>query len=262
MDTAPVADSENEVAGLYQDTTVAEAYVGQRFQWSWNRMLHDFQVSIVDRWLASYGTDVVLELAPGPARIAVDLKNVTRGVMVDRSPQMLEVASRRLGESGKLADWTIREGNAFELVDSTRERFKLAYTFRFIRHFKLPDRLRIYQSIRSILLDDGILIFDVVGKKMRDRIDSQLTPAEVERIKGRLSVYDVSYLPSEFCDEMTDHGFEVVEMKPIVAHYFWQSKLSHRFDKKLPGFAKRLVRAAEKIPSKQPLEWVAVCRKS
>ena len=257
-----VVATEGDVADLYKDEAVAEEYVSQRFQWSWNRLLHKHQVSVVDKTIRHHNVALVLEVAPGPARLAVDLENVQRGVMVDFSAEMLQVASRRLEEAGKLSAWTVREANAFNLLEHTKERFQLVFSFRFIRHFKLPDRARIYQSIHSTLDEGGHLIFDVVGKRMRNRIESRITPDQISQMKGRLSVYDVRYEEGEFRSEMADHGFEVVSMKPVVKHYFWQTMLSHRLDHRLPRLAQCLVNAVESLPSSRPLEWIAVCKKA
>ncbi len=255
MDNTRVADTENTVGELYKDASVAQRYVSQRFQQSWSRLLHSTQVGVIEQYLCTENSDSVLEIAPGPARIAVNLTGVKRGVMVDYSPQMLDVASTQLEESGKSRFWTVKHGNAFKLQELS-ESFDFVYTFRFIRHFRVTDRTRIYESLKSVIKDGGLLVLDVVGRKMRDRLD-----ARSKREEGGLGVYDVTYTPDEFCREMVENGFEVISMKPVVAHFVWQQTISHRLDRRLPRLSKSLVRILERIPTRAPLEWVATCRK-
>ncbi len=255
MDDTHIADTENTVGELYRDSAVAQGYVAQRFRWSWSRLLHNTQVGVVERHLCHENDDSVLEIAPGPARIAVDLMGVKRGVMVDYSPQMLEVASQRLEEFGKRQFWTVRDGNAFDLQELS-EMFRFVYAFRLIRHFREPDRIRIYQSVRSALEDGGLFVLDVVGKKMRSQLDLQR-----KRSEGSLDVYDVSYTESDFRSEMNNNGFDVIAMRPIVRHFPLQRMISHRLDRRMPFLSKSIVGALERMPSRAPLEWIAVCRK-
>ena len=96
---------------------------------------------------------------------------------------------------------------------------------------------------------------------MRDRIETRLLGRAQAENDTRLKVFDATFTEEAFRGEMKDHGFEVVTMKPIIKHYFWQAKLSHRLANRAPRLANWAVRLAEWLPSKQPLEWIATCRK-
>src|SRR5213594_1107015 len=84
------------VAALYQDVEVAESYIQKRFSHSWSRLLHQKQVAEVNRVLQSWQPASVLEIAPGPARIAADLRGIRWGLMLDSSAEMLALAKQRL----------------------------------------------------------------------------------------------------------------------------------------------------------------------
>jgi hypothetical protein len=76
-----------------------------------------------------------------------------------------------------------------------------------------------------------------------------------------LSVYDATYTPESFRAEMLQHGFEVEGLHPVLNHFGVQSWLSYKGDDVAPAVVDALVRGLELVPSSEPLEWVAVCKK-
>lgn len=250
------ARKEQTVAALYKDTEVAETYIQKRFSCSWSRLLHQKQVKEVNRVLASLQPDDVLELAPGPARVATELKGISRGLMLDQSEEMLAVAKRRLEAAGLTEIWEVQLGNAFELRRLQRQ-FDFLYTFRFIRHFQEDERGRLYKAISSCLRPKGLLMFDVVNEVTRSKIDAQQSKRE-----GALNVYDATYTPKELYREIQDYGFSVVRLTPVLAHFALQSWISYRCSRYFGAISDVLVDLLETIPTSQPLEWIALCRKT
>ncbi len=250
------ADKEESVSVLYQDTAVASSYIKQRFEFTWSELLHRTQVDVVNRCIASLAPQKVLEVAPGPARLTTDINGVSAGTLVEYSEQMLEVARQRLAEVGKEGNWTLLHGNAFEL-SQYGDGFDLLYTFRFIRHFDVEDRARLYRQMSEVMAPGGTLIFDVVGRAVRDALDAQAGKKPDEN----LDVYDARYSLGEFSGEMDEFDFDVVEMRPVLKHFGLQSNISYKLDRRIRGLAKALIGGLELLPSSAPLEWVAVCRK-
>ena len=91
MEKNKLVSNEETVSALYKDTDVAQSYIDQRFSFSWNRLLHDRQVSEINNVIRDYAPSTILEVAPGPVRIATDLVGVKKGVMVEYSKEMIEV---------------------------------------------------------------------------------------------------------------------------------------------------------------------------
>jgi hypothetical protein len=60
---------------------------------------------------------------------------------------------------------------------------------------------------------------------------------------------------------MLQHGFEVEGLHPVLNHFGVQSWLSYKGDDVAPAVVDALVRGLELVPSSEPLEWVAVCKK-
>ena len=54
------------------------------------------------------------------------------------------------------------QADAFQLPFKTP--FDLVYSFRLIRHFERPDRLRLYRQIAAVLRPGGRLVFDAVNE--------------------------------------------------------------------------------------------------
>lgn len=251
------AQEETSVKTLYEDVYVAEGYIKQRFGHAWGKLLHSKQVAAVNRVIEEAQTKNILEIAPGPARLATELKGVRHGLMIDNSAAMLTVAQHRLEAAGIAHLWQLQKGNAFEL-EKIGQKFSFVFTFRFIRHFRQDERGRLYSSIGHCLEPRGLLLFDVVNKTIRQQIDLE-NPV---RPKDELNVFDETYSSESFADEMRKYGFRVLRCMPILNHFFLQSWISHRLGYRLPGFSSALVRSLEVIPSREPLEWIALCQKT
>lgn len=260
MSTQEKADQEarheSSVRTLYQDTKVAEKYIQDRFTWSWSRLLHDLQVRILNATIRAHGVKSALEVAPGPARLTTEVEGLERGVAVEASAEMLEVARRRIREKNLESRWDLREGNAFDL-SSVEESFDLVYTFRFIRHFALEERRRLYREIIDRLRPSGLLVFDVVNRPVTERLRVKYGSGDGDS----LPVYDALYTESEFRAEMDASGFEVVSMHPVLRHFELQAAISYRGDTRIRPLSNLLVRSLELIPGARPLEWVVVTRR-
>lgn len=250
------AHEERSVAALYQSEDVVATYIQKRFGHAWGRLLHQKQVAEVSRVLKVYQPQSILEIAPGPARIAVDLLGVRDGVLLDSSQEMLTHARQRLAAVGLATAWEIRHGNAFELSQLQRQ-FNFLYTFRFIRHFQREERARLYQNIAACLALEGLFMLDVVNKTVRKNLDARypIKPS------GELDIYDETYTPETFRQEMHTYGFHVLRFVPVLAHFIQQSWVSSRLDHRCAVVSNMLLRMLEQLPSSQPLEWIALCQK-
>lgn len=255
-DHPPSARDEESVGALYENREVAEAYMSRRFAHAWGQLLHKKQLAEINRVIQETNPEDILEIAPGPARLAMELRGVRRGLMVDHSAAMLAVAQRRLKEAGLADLWKAERGNAFELEKLGRQ-FDVVFTFRFIRHFRLEERARLYRALASCLLSGGLLMFDVVNKTLRDKLDA----AAPDKTEGELNVYDETYSPEGFRQEMAAHGFEVLRLSPVINHFVLQNWFSYRLGYRLPRLSSTLVDSLEQVPSRQPLEWIALCGK-
>lgn len=250
-----LASNEKAVSALYQNSTVADKYIQARFVLAWQQLLHKRQVQSLQRSLQLFNSDNILEIAPGPARLTTELTGIRKGTMLEYSLDMINVAKVRLQERDLLNVWTIVHGNAFESKDCPGP-FDFIYTFRFIRHFDKEHRVRLYTAIHSRLRPRGILMFDVVNStyNMQDK-PSTNTKSDA------LPVFDAGYTPEKFRDEMNAVGFEVLDMHPVIHHFRIQSWISSKFYDLAPASSRRIVQIIETIPSRSPLEWIAVCRK-
>ena len=100
-------------------------------------------------------------------------------------------------------------------------------------------------------------MFDVVNKVIRQKLDAQ----RGTKPSKELDVYDVTYSAEEFLHEMRNHGFTVLSLKPVIRNFELQSRISYSPNRHISPWADRLVRLLEYVPSSNPLEWIALCRK-
>jgi ubiquinone/menaquinone biosynthesis C-methylase UbiE len=253
-----IVDNEQSVGELYSQVRVAREYIEKRNRFSWQKVLHARQVSAINHAIALFRPTRVLEVAPGPARLAVDLEGVKNGIMVENSREMILIAESRLRSHGLARVWRLVQGNAFELdkVMGNQE-VEFAFTFRFIRHFNKEDRRRLYRLIRGRLSSGGVLMFDVVSERMRRRLDI----SDDGRQSDEPVVYDEVFTERGIRVEMAENGFEVVSLEPVLRNFRLQSLISHKMDDLIPRVSLTAVRILERVPTTTPLEWVAVCRK-
>jgi hypothetical protein len=123
------ANSESSVASLYNNEAVATTYIQNRFSSAWGKILHASQVRQINDAIRDYQPHTILEIAPGPARIAVDLKGVRHGLMIEYSVEMLKFAKYHLSSSAGLDSlWEIHQHNAFDL-ESLHLQCHLLYSF-------------------------------------------------------------------------------------------------------------------------------------
>ena len=253
-----VADAQKSIAEIYEDKTVARTYLDKRQQFSSQRILHGAQVVAVNTVILRYRPKLVLELAPGPARLSAELRGLEHGVMIENSKEMLAIAQTRLERAGCANKWQMINGDAFQmgaLVPAGA--FDFAYSFRFIRHFRDSDRERLYGGLYNCLSPSGLLMIDVVNAPVRARLDRRrAVPASEE-----LRIHDACYSKRTFAEEMAKSGFEVLSLTPVLKHFWIQSFLSYKLDDIIPGMIERTVRAIERIPTWDPLEWISLCRK-
>ena len=255
----PLADEQRSVAAIYEDGAIAGSYLDKRMHFSWQRLLHHKQVALLNRVLAQAAPASLLEVAPGPARLAVELIQPVRGTMVENSEEMIAIARKRLAGAGLADQWKVLQGDAFNLAAYvTPESFDFAYTFRFLRHFRNPEREQLYANLRQTLKPGGLLAFDVVGEVVFKQVEAR----NPQRNAAEIPIYDVTYTAQSFSEEMQRNGFEVVGLHPILKQFTLQSLLSYKLDDVIGPVIPPLLRMLEVVPSGAPLEWLAVCRKS
>src|SRR3954471_8039012 len=86
------------IRDAYRDDAVARHYIDQRFREPLGALLHDRQRRALQEAVGAVRPRHVLEIAPGPARLTVDVAPlVAHGTVIDASAQMLAVARARLG---------------------------------------------------------------------------------------------------------------------------------------------------------------------
>jgi SAM-dependent methyltransferase len=253
-----IADDRPSVAAIYEEPSIAEGYLDKRMQFAWQRLLHRKQVGLLNAVIRQSRPEHVLEVAPGPARLSVELEGVRRGIMVENSQEMLNIAGRRLRESSLADIWETRKGDAFALGQAIEPAtMQLAFTFRFLRHFHTAERERLYAQLRHCLAPRGLLVFDVVGAELLRRIEARMP----QRPAGEIPIYDVSYTLPEFEAEMRRNGFALKKAVPVLRQFSIQSHLSYAHAHRAQGMIDAAVRLLELVPSSAPLEWVAVCEK-
>lgn len=244
-------DRPSELKTYYQDRGVVDAYMERRTAQPLNGVLHRRQVSFLNRTFAERSPQMVLEIACGPGRLTAAMQGLRFGIAVDASPAMLETAQRRV--NGNPTRWGFLRTDAFVLPFRS-ESFDAVYTLRFVRHFQLGDRQRLYREIRRVLRPGGVFIVDALNREVS-------YPHRVKRGLDRYPIYDVLYRRDELEGELRAAGFRIAALEGIIRHFAVQRALNRLRRFKLSRLAQAVIASLERLPGNNPSTWMLLCEK-
>jgi ubiquinone/menaquinone biosynthesis C-methylase UbiE len=244
-------DQRADLQRYYQDRGVVDTYMQRRTGQPLNGVLHRSQVRFINRVLATREPRAVLEIACGPGRLTAEMHGVQLGVAVDASPAMLETAKRR--QNGTSSRWSFLRTDAFVLPFRS-EAFDAVYTLRFLRHFQLPDRQRLYDEIHRVLRPGGLLVLDALNRDVS-------LPHRMERGIEKYHIYDVLYGRAEIQTELQAAGFRIAAVQSIIKHPHLQRRLNRLRRIKLDRIASVLIGSLEHIPGSNPTGWMLLCER-
>lgn len=245
-------EGKDELQKAYQDEGVARDYVQQRFEAPLGALLHARQTAVVRGVIAKLKVGRAAEIAPGPARVTVDVApDLAQLTLMDASIQMLQEARRRLTARGLASKARFVQADAFNLP--VKSQFDLIYSFRLIRHFERPDRLRLYSEIRALLAPGGRLVFDAVNRKVS-------APLRAVAAAGEYQHYDALLTEDEIRGELQEAGLEVESMVAIQHNYPWLLKSQTLVAPRSRHLARWMMELIDRLGG-DPLEWVVVCRR-
>ena len=235
----------------YKNASTARKYISKRFMKPLGRVQHGVQASTINELIRKFNIKKILEIACGPARLTSDVAGFKKGIAIDASDKMLEIARCRVN---KKRNWQFVQADAFN--PGLKETFELIYSFRFVRHFKFHDRIKLYKVFNKHLEASGTVVFDAV------HYDKIPLVRNLEN-RGQRLIYDkIYYDPNQLKNEVKLAGFEIVELKGIVNHFYLQAAISRISNKlRLDQAGIRLIQLLERIALGQPLEWIVICRK-
>ena len=238
--------SPRDIQAAYRGSATASGYVEGRFASELMRLMHDKQVAAVNRAMKLHRPLRSLEIAPGPGRITREV--ITSGSLtcLEFNDGMIEVGRP---ECSPHVTWV--QGDAFALP--FQEEFELAYTFRFVRHFKIDDRARLYAQVRKVLRPGGVLLFDVVNEK----VSAPLRKSSPEEYP----VYDEIYANIDaVARELKAHGLLLVSALPVLRCFSLQRSVQLLVGPRWRRLCRSLIRGMEWWPG-GPLEWIVECRR-
>lgn len=241
------------IRDAYSDHEVAVQYVDRRFKDPIGEVLHAAQARFLLDVMRAARPKRVLEIAPGPARLSVEMAAVFDGrmVLVDSSAAMLNEGRRRLAHFTRRR-WDFVRGDAFALP--VHGPFDLVYSFRLVRHFQDEDRQRLYEQVASALDRGGLFVFDAVNRAVAERVRARGSAEQYP-------IYDALLAPAQLQEELDRAGFDLVSLRGVQKRYAILYKLQVLVAPRSRRLALAAMRGLERCPGGQPLEWVVLCRK-
>jgi SAM-dependent methyltransferase len=248
-----VIQGRTELQHAYRDEGTVRQYVETRFRTPLGGLLHARQVSHLRALIEQHRIREAGEIAPGPARLTVDLaSSLYRVTLLDASFQMLSEARRRLSERGFGRVVRMVQADAFQLPLAGQ--FELVYSFRLIRHFERADRVRLYQQIARILRPGGRLVFDAVNEVMSAPLRAKAEPGEFVH-------YDALLRPAELKQELQEAGFVLESLTGVQHRYSLLMACQIYLAPRSGALARALMEVIDRIGGGEPLEWIVVCRR-
>jgi ubiquinone/menaquinone biosynthesis C-methylase UbiE len=142
-------------------------------------------------------------------------------------------------------------GNGFQLPFA--QVFDLVYSFRFVRHFHRKDRERLYAEIRRVLKPGGSFVMDAVNEHVSGPLR--------EGNSDDYPIYDKLYRPDELHSELTEAGLVPLQMHAVQKRYGWQFRSQVLLGPRVNWLNRLVIRALERLPGRDGLEWVVTCRR-
>src|SRR5262245_6306968 len=240
------------IRNAYRDERVAREYVDARFVEPLGALLHARQVEAVCQAIERRNVRRVLEIAPGPGRLTVDVMPAVQrqgavAVLVEASAPMLAEAHLRLGDPGCCR---LLQGDAFNLPLAPV--FDLVYVFRLIRHFQAAERGAIYRQIAKVLKPGGTLIFDAVNETVSAPLRAN-APGEYKH-------YDALTRPDIIQRELADAGLELVSLQGVQHRYSALARLQTLVAPRSRVLARAAMEVTDRLAGGAPLEWIVTCR--
>ena len=239
--------SKSGLAEFYDDPHVVETYLVRKAQ-PLGSVLHDRQVAYLNGVIAQLAPTRMLELAPGPARLSAELRQVPVAVGMDFSPRMLVEARRRTRERGLV--WNLVRGDGFALPFASAQ-FDLVFSVRFVRRFEPEPRRRLYAEIRRVLRPGGHLVLDA---------QNRLVAGPHREGRTGYHVYDELWRREELVAELESAGFRVRHLEGIMRQFAWQWRLHRLRRLRLGAVARVLIRALERTSDANPSTWMVLCQ--
>jgi ubiquinone/menaquinone biosynthesis C-methylase UbiE len=145
-------------------------------------------------------------------------------------------------------EWLIARGDAFRLPFSDGT-FDFVYTLKFVRHFQLEDRRRLYTEIRRVMTPNGVFVLDAQNRAIS-------LPHRQRKGIDTYRIYDVLYDREELLAELEGEGFRVARISGMVNHFRVQQSLNRLRRLGLASVARLLIEAIENLPTKNPSTWM------
>ena len=193
-----------QLRAYYQRQDVAETYQDTRFssypQNCFDLMERQSVSVLLEHLLRGNRSPKLLDLASGTGRILRELLPYGECTACDASPAMLEMLKRQY------SDVDIRQVDL--LADELEGEYDAVTLFRFIRHYEYGARRILWSKLRSLIGENGVLLFDVPNARFE-------IPHRQSNGWGQYQIYDVFWTRHALEKELADNGLRLAALVPI-----------------------------------------------
>lgn len=186
-----------QIQSRYRERYKVSTYECKRFGNIRKSLSHYLDCDAIEQFIRqAYGQRPVraLDLACGTGRLTRTLACPDREIIsVDYSDRMLAEMQGVAAQPHSPLRVVRADGFQLPFYDAT---FDVIFTIRFLRHFRTPDRSRLYGEIHRLLKPDGVVIFDVINGAMDHGVATR-------------QVWDEPFTQAQITDELAAHHFSV-----------------------------------------------------
>ncbi len=191
------AETSNQLRARWQANEVVNTYENVRYGNIKRSLAHYLDCDAIDSFLkGNFGCRdmVLLDLACGTGRLTRTINRANRRIIsADYSEQML-LDAREKAQGQGISFYPARADGLN--LPFKQQSFDAVFTMRFIRHYKKPERVKIYSEIYRVLKEQGLLIFEVLN-------------STVDKDAPNRPVHDEAYTFEEIIQELGDNGFSL-----------------------------------------------------
>ena len=243
-----VVRGKEAVQGLYRQPSVVESYEKTRFRSGKGLLKHTLEMALLAELLEPR-SKLVLDLATGTGRITRELLHLGAASVVAADSSLEMLSACREGNSEERNRLGLAQVDAFRLPfkDGCFDR---VVSLRFLRHLEMPDRRKVYGEVLRVLAPGGLFVLDACN-----RVE------HLSQIADR-TVYDELYTEAGLCQELTQAGFRVGEIRGYLYHSRrWMRLREFKVPEKLALWLCRKLEKRKRGKLEEAYLWMVQCSK-
>lgn len=143
----------------YNREDISKSYERLRFSNLPGKIEHFIEINLINNIIEEEKPNLILEIAVGPGRLTKDIKLWNKGIGIDFSSNMLNLAKKNVNNK----NWKFVKSDIMKMPFKNNY-FDMVLNFKLLMHFNKKERKKAYNEISRVLRKNSFFIFDIGNK--------------------------------------------------------------------------------------------------